>query len=101
MMMMICLLTITSSAVRHELIVGWTAADVRTLRIDALSVLTRLRRLALVHVRAIETGHYWGERKFILAEEYRNNADCIKSEPAKMYLSNSVWNYNVQMLRWH
>lgn len=52
--------TVASSAVRHELIVGWTATDVGALRVDALSVLTGLRGLALVHVRAVEAGHHWG-----------------------------------------
>lgn len=51
--------TKTGGSIRHELVVGRTTALIGALSVVALSVLTRLRRLALVYVRAIEARHHW------------------------------------------
>lgn len=51
-------LTVASGSIGDEVVIRRATAYVGSLSIDALSVLTGLWRFALVHVGAVEAGHY-------------------------------------------
>lgn len=59
-------LTKASGAVRDEFVVGRAPADVGAFCVDAGTVLARLGRLALVHVRAVEARHHCGKETKII-----------------------------------